>query len=292
VAFLLAGRLTPTNVALLDAARELGTDAVLLPPELAASRARPGDVLLPRLDVLPTLDGIEPGLSLVDAVARRGVQVVNRAGTIAAAHDKLATALRLSAAGVPHPRTGQVGPEGPARGRLPAFPVVVKPRFGSWGRDVHRCESEAELDHCLAGLSDRPWFRRQGALVQELIQPRGHDLRVLVAAGGVVGAVRRVAAPGEWRTNVALGGHREAVVPSPEARAVAIAAARAVGAGFVGVDLLPSRGGWIAIELNGCVDFTHEYGLYGGDPFVEVVAALERGSRESFAFPAEVLVPG
>ena len=107
MAFLLAGRLTPTNVALLDAARELGTDAVLLPPELAASRARPGDVLLPRLDVLPTLDGIEPGLSLMDAVARRGVQVVNRAGTIAAAHDKLATALRLSAAGVPHPRTGR-----------------------------------------------------------------------------------------------------------------------------------------------------------------------------------------
>ena len=291
MAFLLAGRLTPTNVALLDAARDLGTDAVLLPPELAASRARPGDVLLPRLDVLPTLDGIEPGLSLVDAVARRGVLVVNRAGTIAAAHDKLATALRLTAAGVPHPRTGQVGPAGPARGRKPAFPVVVKPRFGSWGRDVHRCESEDDLDQCLAALSDRPWFRRQGALVQELIPPRGHDLRVLVAAGGVVGAVRRVAAPGEWRTNVALGGHREAVVPPPEARVVAIAAARAVGAGFVGVDLLPTTRGWVPIELNGCVDFTHEYGLYGGDPFIEVVAALERVSRESFAFPADSRLP-
>jgi glutathione synthase/RimK-type ligase-like ATP-grasp enzyme len=80
---------------------------------------------------------------------------------------------------------------------------------------------------------------------------------------------------------VALGGHREAVVPSPEARAVAIAAARAVGAGFVGVDLLPTADGWIAIELNGCVDFTHEYGLYGGDPFIEVVAALERLGREA-----------
>jgi hypothetical protein len=42
---------------------------------------------------------------------------------------------------------------------------------------------------------------------------------------------------------------------------------------------LPSADGWIAIELNGCVDFTHEYGLYGGDPFVEVVAALERLDR-------------
>ena len=276
MALLLAGRLTPTNVALLDAARELGTDAVLLPPELAASRARPGDVVLPRLDVLPTLDGIEPGLSLLDGLARRGVRVVNGSGTIVAAHDKLATALRLAAAGVPHPRTAQVGQEETDRRRRPAFPVVVKPRFGSWGRDVHRCRSENELRTLLAQLARRTWFERQGALVQELVPPRGHDLRVLVAAGGVVGAVRRVAAPGEWRTNVALGGHREPVVPPPEARALAIAAARAVGAGFLGIDLLPSDGGWIVLELNGCVDFTHEYGLFGGDPFVEVVSALER----------------
>jgi len=289
VALLLAGRLTPTNVALLDAARELGTDAVLLPPQLAASRARPGDVVLPRLDVLPTLDGIESGLSLLDGLARRGVQVVNGSGTIVAAHDKLATALRLAAAGVPHPRTAQVGQEETDRRRRPAFPVVVKPRFGSWGRDVHRCGSENELRALLAQLAGRTWFERQGALVQELVPPRGHDLRVLVAAGGVVGAVRRVAAPGEWRTNVALGGHRESVVPPPEARAVAIAAASAVGAGFLGIDLLPSDDGWIVLELNGCVDFTHEYGLFGGDPFVEVVSALERlGDRAAALEPVLV----
>ena len=289
MALLLAGRLTPTNVALLDAARELGADAVLLPPELAASRARPGDVVLPRLDVLPTLDGIEPGLSLLDGMARRGVRVVNGSGTIVAAHDKLATALRLAAAGVPHPRTAQVGQEEPERGRGLSFPVVVKPRFGSWGRDVHRCKDALELRALLAHLAGRPWFERQGALVQELVPPRGHDLRVLVAAGGVVGAVRRVAAPGEWRTNVALGGHRESVVPPPEARAVAIAAAGAIGGGFVGVDLLPSDGGWIVLELNGCVDFTHEYGLFGGDPFVEVVSALERlGDRAAALVPVLV----
>jgi len=289
VALLLAGRLTPTNVAMLDAARALGTDAVLLPPELVASRARPGDVVLPRLDVLPTLDGVEPGLSLVDGLARRGVRVVNGSGAIVAAHDKLATALRLAAARVPHPRTAQVGQEEAGRGHLPAFPVVVKPRFGSWGRDVHRCETEGELRECIARLAGRAWFERQGALVQELVPPRGHDLRVLVAAGGIVGAVRRVAAPGEWRTNVALGGHRESVVPPPEARALAIAAARGVGAGFLGIDLLPTESGWIVLELNGCVDFTHEYGLFGGDPFVEVVSALERlGDRAEALEPAFV----
>ena len=55
MALLLAGRLTPTNVALLDAARELGTDAVLLPPELAASRAdRAPKTVLPTQGTLST----------------------------------------------------------------------------------------------------------------------------------------------------------------------------------------------------------------------------------------------
>jgi glutathione synthase/RimK-type ligase-like ATP-grasp enzyme len=61
------------------------------------------------------------------------VVVLNRAGALFSAHDKLSTALRLSTRALPHPRTAHVeAPADPAFG----FPVVVKPRFGSWGRDV------------------------------------------------------------------------------------------------------------------------------------------------------------
>ena len=281
-----AGRLTPTNVALLDAARESGIDALLLPVEDVAARARPGDVVLPRLDVLPTLDGIEPGLWLLDRCERRGATVVNGSAAVLAAHDKLVTALRLGQARVPHPRTTHVD-SSPAGCGL-SFPVVVKPRFGSWGRDVLRCESHGELRACLDELSSRPWFADQGALVQELIPPLGYDLRLIVVYGRVVGAIRRVAAPGEWRTNIALGGHREAVVPSPDAVATALAAADAIGAGFVGVDLLPTAAGWTVIEINGCVDFTRDYSLLGGDPFYEAVCALDSFGRGAVLEPAFV----
>jgi RimK family alpha-L-glutamate ligase len=282
--FLVSARSTPTNAWLLAALGALGIEAQLLSPNGVPTRLRPGDVALGRLDVLPTLEGVEPGLWSLRRLEREDVHVLNPATALLASHDKLATAVALARAGLPHPRTSLVGDE-PSRAEL-GSPVVVKPRFGSWGRDVLLCRSVQELDSCLAGLRTRAWFRRQGALVQELLPPTGRDLRVLVAGGTVVGAIERVAAPGEWRTNIALGAERRPTVPPAEARALAIAAAAAVGAHLVGVDLLPRpSGGWIVLEINGAVDFTADYSLPGRDVFAETASALwstiGQGRREA-----------
>jgi glutathione synthase/RimK-type ligase-like ATP-grasp enzyme len=159
-------------------------------------------------------------------------------------------------------------------------PIVLKPRFGSWGRDVILCRTRDGVERMRELLSRRPWFRA-GAVAQELVPPRGFDLRLVVAAGRVVGAVRRIAAPGEWRTNVALGGTRRSVTPTGRACATALAAAAAVGADFVGVDLLPaSHERYVVVELNGAVDFNEAYALGGRDPFREAMRALAVGERD------------
>ena len=268
-----------TNCRLLRAAAGIGLDASVLAPEEAGRRLGAGDVALVRLDVRSTLDGPEPGLELLGGLESESVVVLNPAGALLAAHDKLMTALKLSAAGLPHPRTAHVGTG--SRTKL-EFPVVVKPRFGSWGRDVVLCRSSAELERCLREIRRKQWFRRQGALVQELVEPRGYDLRVLVAAGQVVGAVRRVAARGEWRTNIALGGSRSSAALSPEACLLAVRTAAAVGMDLVGVDLLPDGdGGWIVLEANGAVDFTSDYSLGGGDVFARILRVLVGSARSN-----------
>jgi glutathione synthase/RimK-type ligase-like ATP-grasp enzyme len=166
---------------------------------------------------------------------------------------------------------------------------VVKPRFGSGGRDVVRCDDQRSLDATLTRLCDSPWYQQQGALVQELIAPMGYDLRILVAGERVVGAVFRIAAQGEWRTNIALGGTRRPVShPPPEACRLAIRAARAAGSALVGVDLVPDvHGDWTVIELNGAVEFNHEY-LPDGDVFADVAVELARcatdGSESTDSF--------
>ncbi len=226
--------------------------------------------MLGRADVSKTLDGIGPAFWELRRLEQDGHEVRNGTRTLLTCHDKLRTAHALQRAGLPHPRTELLrSPDA-----VPGFdgPYVVKPRFGSWGRDVERCSDRDELKARLRLLSRRRWFRRQGVLVQEYVENLAIDLRLIVASGQVVGAIQRLAAPGEWRTNVALGGERRAVDPPADACALARAAAAAVEGDLVGVDLLPaSGGGYEVIELNGAVDFTERY---GEDVFDRVAFAL------------------
>jgi glutathione synthase/RimK-type ligase-like ATP-grasp enzyme len=291
-----AHRRSATNNALVTAAHSWGLEAELLEPKRALSLLEPGDLALARLDVREGLDGIERGTGELELLAAGGVDVRNPPAALVVAHDKLLTARTLRFAGLPHPHTILISPAVPAV--LPELPLVLKPRFGSWGRDVERCSTADELDAALLRLRRKPWFREHGALAQELIDPRGSgleapaaeppvpgrktdaavdgriwDLRLVVAGGRVVGCACRTARKGEWRTNVALGAQVEGVEPSPIAEGLALAAARAARADLVGVDLLPTRNGFVVIELNGAVDYRPEYAP-GRDVFSDTVAAL------------------
>jgi RimK family alpha-L-glutamate ligase len=257
-----AHRVTPTNTRL----------GAVVSPAQAIVRLRPGDIALGRLDVLPTLDGVEPGLWALERLAASGITVLNGRRTLVAAHDKLATASALYDAGIAHPRSVHVASWLPLPELEP--PIVFKPRFGSWGEDVIRCDDEDAIERTLADLSGKAWFESTGAIAQKLVAPRGHDLRLIVAGGRVVGAVRRVAAPNEWRTNIALGARREPTTPPPEACDLAIRAADAVGGALVGVDLLPADlGTWVVLEVNGAVDFNSIYSIEE-DVFAATMAAL------------------
>jgi [lysine-biosynthesis-protein LysW]--L-2-aminoadipate ligase len=266
-----AHRVTPTNTRL----------GAVVSPAQAIVRLRPGDIALGRLDVLPTLDGVEPGLWALERLAASGITVLNGRRTLVAAHDKLATASALYDAGIAHPRSVHVASWLPLPELEP--PIVFKPRFGSWGEDVIRCDDEDAIECTLADLSGKAWFESTGAIAQKLVAPRGHDLRLIDAGGRVVGAVRRVAAPNEWRTNIALGARREPTTPPPEACDLAIRAADAVGGALVGVDLLPADlGTWVVLEVNGAVDFNSIYSIEE-DVFAATMAALRRVVEEPAA---------
>jgi len=266
---IVAHRNTDTNAALCQAWCALGIDASVVTPAQALGRLRHGDTALLRIDVLPTLDGCESGLEIAPDLRFSRVRVVNSPRALLAAHDKLWSERRLAEAGLRRPAFAHVWD---ARDAVPfPPPYVVKPRFGSWGREVVRCRTESELQSALRGVRGKRWFASHGALVQQLLPASGRDLRALVAGGRVVGTAARVAAPGEWRTNVALGA---ALVPASlddEQRRLAVAAVQAIGGDFMAVDLLPADGGAVVLEVNGAPDFDE---TYGAGVYAEAAAAL------------------
>jgi tetrahydromethanopterin:alpha-L-glutamate ligase len=267
----IAHQLSETNLAL--AARGWrGAESHLFAPRDALLNLRAGDVALNRLDVSDQLDGVEEGLWIVNQLEAQGIRVFNRPPALLAAHDKLITARLLIAVGIPHPRTRRLHHATSLEGL--ALPVVAKPRFGSWGRDVELCGDRRAFDDYIRRMQRRNWWRT-GGVVQELVPPRSSDLRIIVSAGDVVGAAVRLAAPGEWRTNVALGGRPIETSPPAEACELALAATRQLGIDFAGVDLLPDEDGWVVVEVNGAVDMRPIYSL-GGDVFSAALASLER----------------
>ena len=274
---ILAWRPGLSNGQLVAAWRARSLDAALVSPAEAPACLDGGDSALVRLDIVPTLDACEPGLEVCGTLEHQGVRLLNGPEGLLAAHDKLQTALALERTGIPHPATRHV--TDPLD--LPTLdpPLVLKPRFGSWGRDVMLCRTRADLAAAAAELPTRRWFCAQGVLAQELVPLVQRDLRVLVADGRAVGASARVRAPGEWRTNVSLGGHLEPVDPPEEALRLSVVASEAIGLDFGGVDLLPAPdGSWIVLEVNGAADFDERYSLPGRDVYDDLATALRLAS--------------
>jgi ribosomal protein S6--L-glutamate ligase len=126
-------------------------------------------------------------------------------------------------------------------------PCVVKLLEGTQGIGVILAENQK------AATSVVEAFLKLEAslLVQEFIkEAKGADLRVFVVDGQVVGAMKRQAKEGEFRSNLHRGGSAKVIKLSNEERATAIKAAKKLGLGIAGVDLLQSNRGPLIMEVN------------------------------------------
>jgi ribosomal protein S6--L-glutamate ligase len=93
-------------------------------------------------------------------------------------------------------------------------------------------------------------------LVQEFVREAGGtDLRALVVGGKVVAAMRRIAAPGEFRSNLHQGGSAEPVRLRRIERETAERAARAFRLSLAGVDMLRTEAGPKLLEVNSSPGF-------------------------------------
>lgn len=126
-------------------------------------------------------------------------------------------------------------------------PLIIKLLEGTQGLGVVLAENAKAAESVLEafhGLQAR-------VIVQEFIkESKGADIRAFVVDGQVVGAMKRQAKEGEFRSNLHRGGSAEIIELTDEEENMAIKAAKAMGLGVAGVDMLQSARGPLILEVN------------------------------------------
>ena len=190
------------------------------------------------------------GTAVVRQFEMADVYTPNSSDAISKSRDKLQSMQLLSRAGVGLPTTGFAHSTQDIDGLLEVVggpPVVVKLLERTQGLGVVLAETRKAAESVIGA------FRQMDAniLVQQFVkEAAGSDIRAFVIGGKVVAAMKRTGAPGDFRSNLHRGGTAEAIKLTPKERATAVRAAKTMGLGVAGVDMLPSEDGPMVLEVN------------------------------------------
>ncbi|HVY45191.1 MAG TPA: RimK family alpha-L-glutamate ligase, partial [Minicystis sp.] len=242
------------------AARSRGHEVSVIDPldfQIVVSRGKPTvlvggsavgryDIVIPRIGASIT----NYGLAVVRQFDLMGVPVLNGAVSIARSRDKLRALQLLTRRNVDVPITVCArSPAGvdAALALVGGCPAIVKLQQGTQGIGT----MIAETSQAVHALLETFWAMGQDIVLQEYVrESKGKDIRVIVVGGRVVASMKRVAKPGEFRSNLHRGG-RGGRIDLPEAyRRVAIRATRAMGLEVAGVDMLEGKSGPKILEIN------------------------------------------
>ena len=105
-------------------------------------------------------------------------------------------------------------------------------------------EGLADTLSALGGEARGPFY------LQEFVRAPGRDIAVALLDGKVLGAYSRVAAPGEWKTTTAAGGHYAPWQLDQETARLAAGVVSLFGLAFTCVDMVKADSGWLVYEVS------------------------------------------
>ncbi len=204
------------------------------------------DAIIPRIGASRTFYGtaMVRHFEMMDVFSTSGSLAIKRS------RDKLRSLQILSKYGVDMPKTVFASNKSNAKDIIKlsgGTPLVLKILEGTQGVGVVLVETQKAAKSVL----DAFYGMDVNLLVQEFIEEAGGaDIRAIVVDGEVVGAMKRQGAEGDFRSNLHQGGSATVHKLSRKEKATALAAAKAMGLGVCGVDMIPSARGPLVMEVN------------------------------------------
>ena len=228
----------------------------------------------------------------LEALAELGTRLVNEAGAVRTAKNKVLAAFRLCAAGVPVPAARVVHELVDVGAALDAWgETVVKPTHGHSAVDMVRFPRQRSRDPDVPGgltslqeIISWHLLQQYGALcAQEYVPNPGRDVRVIVVGDDVVSANYRIAlAPTGEVKNVLHGYREEPAECTPELEDVARRSCRVLGLDCAAIDMLEGPDGLTVVEVNPTVASWSDIDAVGlhrtshgvGEAFAQLVVSI------------------
>lgn len=233
------------------------------------------DAVIPRIGASVTFYGT----SVVRQFEMMGTFSVNESVAISRSRDKLRSLQLLARKGVGLPRTGFASKSTNTKDLIKTVggaPLVIKLLEGTQGIGVVLAENDKSAESIIQAFMGL----KANILVQEFIKEAGGaDIRCFVVGDKVVAAMKRQGAEGEFRSNLHRGGSAMLVKLSKEERATAVTAAKVMGLGMCGVDLLQSNSGPVVMEVNSSPGLEGIENATGKDIAGLVFAHIEKNAK-------------
>lgn len=185
---------------------------------------------------------------------------------------KFSSLIKFIKAGLLIPRTTQPlnGVDLKSCAQKLGYPLVVKKQMSSKGQGVMLVKNFKELSDVVKNEDLSLLF------LQQYI-PSDFDIRVLVLGRCALGAIKRTAKKGDFRSNIAQGGTAEVYPLTNKLKKIAIASAKASGNEFAGVDIMfNSRNRPYILESNRAPQFKGFEEATGINVAREIVKYIER----------------
>jgi ribosomal protein S6--L-glutamate ligase len=155
-------------------------------------------------------------------------------------------------------------------------PLVIKLLEGTQGLGVVLADNKNSAESILEafnGLQAR-------VIVQEFIkEAKGADIRAFIVDGVVVGAMKRQGKEGEFRSNLHRGGSANIIELTDEEENAALKAAKCMGLGIAGVDMLQSARGPLILEVNSSPGLEGIETATGKDIAAQIIKYVERNAE-------------
>ncbi|MGB5553783.1 MAG: 30S ribosomal protein S6--L-glutamate ligase [Flavobacteriaceae bacterium] len=271
---------------LMEAGREKGHEMQIIDHskcDLLIEKKKPGLIYQGR--EIEKVDGVIPrigasitfyGTAVVRQFEMMKVFTAVESQALVRSRDKLRSLQILSRAGLGLPKTvfsNYSKNVGAIIDKAGGAPVVIKLLEGTQGLGVVLADNRNSAESILEafnGLQAR-------VIVQEFIkEAKGADIRAFVIDGVVVGAMKRQGKEGEFRSNLHRGGSANIIELSDEEENAAIKAARVMGLGVAGVDLLQSARGPLILEVNSSPGLEGIEAATGKDIAGQIIKYVER----------------